>query len=301
MKKIVRKLLCMCALVSTLFVFDGCNKGNSEQSSSSNGSDSQTSSSSEEAAALSVEERLSQNETHIVIDLTADVTLPVTQKPSWGGADTQSITINGNGHTLILDNSVEGLETMSVAPIVGATNVDAKLIFNNLEIKTVKNLGGTWDTHDIQFRCETEMNGVTFLQEIALYAIGKTMKLNEVTIQATKYDAYAIWLVSGTHLEMTDCTISSIQGRTLKICDQHVTNPETSLVVIKNTSFASWKKSAVFVGSNAGAEITLENIDISAVNADSEYAVWIDEDYADTIDFVLVYGGQKRGEWWQIS
>ena len=104
---------------------------------------------------------------------------------------------------------------------------------------------------------------------------------------------------------MDGCTVNSA-GRAIKISDQYVDQAERQLtkLTVKNTSFTSVKKAAILVGSTAGANITLENVDISGVSADTTNAVWVDngtqtethETYTDYADLVIVTGGTKINE-----
>ena len=65
---------------------------------------------------------------------------------------------------------------------------------------------------------------------------------------------------------------------------------------VSNADFNIKKKAAILVKSAAGADIILNNIDISGVVADKVNAVWVDEDSADSYDLVTVTGGKKKQE-----
>ncbi|MBR2400522.1 MAG: hypothetical protein IKB03_02020, partial [Tidjanibacter sp.] len=66
---------------------------------------------------------------------------------------------------------------------------------------------------------------------------------------------------------------------------------------VKNATFISKDKAAVLVTSTAGADIVWgEGNDISGVAADTEFAVWVDEDRAAYDDLVTVTGCYKKIE-----
>lgn len=62
---------------------------------------------------------------------------------------------------------------------------------------------------------------------------------------------------------------------------------------VSNTTFKTDEKAAILVKSKVGANITLDNIDITNVAADSTNPVWVDGDAADYADLVVVTGGAK--------
>ncbi len=236
---------------------------------------------------LTLLDKLYENKEHIVIDLTDRVTtFPSAEARLWGGKATKTITINGNGNKLFIDESVK-------ARIQATTG--AKIIFNDVVIEGTQNVAAGWSAHDLLFANETELNNVFFEQEIAFAATGKTMKMKDVVVY-TALDLYAIWVEAGTHLDMDNCEILATKGRTVKISDEYVNAPMETYLNVRNTKFVSVKKAAILVGSAAGAKITLENVDISGVKADSKNHVWIDFVYPDTLSKVAVGGGFMRLE-----
>ena len=90
-------------------------------------------------------------------------------------------------------------------------------------------------------------------------------------------------------IDMLECT----DGRGIKIDEQYVDAPEMVTLVVKNTTFKTEEKSAILVKSVAGADITLDNINITGVAADSTNAVWVDEASTAYADLVTVTGGNK--------
>jgi hypothetical protein len=85
-------------------------------------------------------------------------------------------------------------------------------------------------------------------------------------------------------------TINST-GRGIKIDEQYVDAAEKVTLNVSNATFNTVKKAAIMVKSIAGADITLDNIDISGVAADTTNAVWNDSDAAASFDKVTVTGG----------
>ncbi len=239
---------------------------------------------------LTPAEAIKRDIPNIVLNLTEETLLPTTvvgRGDIWGGETTKTITINGNGNTVVLKNTYDA--------VIEATD-GAKLIFNDVKIKTERDVDSTWNVRDIVFKNATELNDVDFAQEIAFFAIDEKVTLNNVTVATTQYDMYAIWIVAGTKVEMNNCTVSSVKGRAIKICDEYEGEVGLTELTVKNTTFSSAKKAAILVGSIAGAKITLENVDVSKVAADTENEVWVDSDYQATMSKVEVIGGNMRYE-----
>ena len=214
-----------------------------------------------------------------------------------GGADTQAIEIDLN------DNNLKLTSTYMLA--LGATNSEATITVKNGTMSSYTSFAQTWNMYDIMFTdCDWVLDGVTFENAVAINNAGSTVTMNNVTINEVN-DLYAIWVCAGTQLTMDGCTVNSA-GRAIKISDQYVDHAERRLtkLTVKKTSFTSVKKAAILVGSTAGANITLENVDISGVSADTTNAVWVDngtqtethETYTDYADLVIVTGGTKINE-----
>ena len=88
---------------------------------------------------------------------------------------------------------------------------------------------------------------------------------------------------------MLNCT----DGRGIKIDEQYVDEPAEVTLNVSKTTFKTEEKSAILVKSKAGADITLSDVDISGVVADSVNEVWVDSDSADHQNLVTVTGGNK--------
>jgi len=232
-------------------------------------------------------------------DIELDISSLGTQIPGsgqyrLGGADTQEIEIDLNGKNFKL--------TSTYMLALGATNSEATITVKNGTMSSYTSFAQTWNMYDIMFTdCDWVLDGVTFENAVAINNAGSTVTMNNVTINEVN-DLYAIWICSGADVTMDRCTVNSA-GRAIKISDQYVAKVERRLtkLTVKNTTFKSVKKAAILVGSTAGANITLDNVDISGVTEDSTNAVWVDngtqtetgESYADCAGDVTVKDGSK--------
>lgn len=229
---------------------------------------------------------------NLVIYLTEDVTVDVAawMNDAFGGVSTETITIEGNNHKITFNQTNSDWNNI-------VTN-GAKLIIKNAHITNSGYNNGPWNRHDLNFACEVELVNVVSDKAIALKA-GAT--LNKVTINdANDSDTYAIWIQpNGQTVVLDECTIDMIactDGRGIKIDEQYVDTPEKVTLKVSNTKFSTEEKSAILVKSKAGAEIVLSNVDITNVDADSEYPVWVDEASEAYYNLVVVSGGLKRLE-----
>lgn len=214
-----------------------------------------------------------------------------------GGADTQEIEIDLNGKNFKL--------TSTYMLALGATNSEATITVKNGTMSSYTSFAQTWNIYDIMFTdCDWVLDSVTFENAVAINNAGSTVTMKNVTINEEN-DLYAIWICSGANVTMDGCMVNSA-GRAIKISDQYVAQAEhkSTTLTVRNTTFNSVKKAAILVGSTAGANITLDNVDISGVSGDSTNAVWVDngtqtetgETYANYADSVTVKGGSKITE-----
>lgn len=250
----------------------------------------------EPANSISTDEELkaalTANEEVITVNLTADVTYEVAawDKDAMGSAATKRIVINGNGNTLTFNQTNSDWNNV-------VTN-GATLVLNNVEITNDGHNDGPWNRHDINFGCDVELNNVTSDKALAFKA---GAKLTNVTIEDANTSAtYAIWIQpNGQTVTLDSCTIDMLactDGRGIKIDEQYVDAPAKVTLVVKNTTVKTEAKGAILVKSAVGADVILENVDISGVAADSVNAVWVDSDSADYFDLVTVTGGTKVQE-----
>ncbi len=222
----------------------------------------------------------------VVIELLEDASMDYGAREAFGTDGTTSLTINGNGNTLTLN------QTNSDWSSFGLKNPDAKVVFNNMTIEKTGygDTSGAWNTHTINITSEVEMNKVTVNNAVS---VQDGAKLDEVTInEANGY--YCLWIkANGQSVTVTNSEMNATNGgRGIKIGDQYV-NEDTATVTltVEDTKFNTAKKAAVLVSSVEGANITATNVDITNVAEDTVNFVWIDEDYADTKDKTTVNGG----------
>lgn len=226
----------------------------------------------------------------ITVILNADVTYDVAawDNNAMGGSITEEINIIGNGNTLTFEQKDSDWDNV-------VTNNGAKLVLTDVKVTSSGYNDGPWNRHDINFACDVVMNNVTSDKAFAFKA---GAVLNNVTISdANTSDTYAIWIQpNGQTVSLDNCVIDMIactDGRGIKIDEQYVDAPAKVTLNVANTVFKTEEKSAILVKSVAGADITLNNVDISAVAADSVNPVWVDEASAAYADLVTVTGGSK--------
>ena len=240
---------------------------------------------------------LTANEEDILVVLGEDVNLPInllgSQTPGsgeykLGGADTKNITIDLNGKTLNL--------TTSYMSAIGAKNADATITIKNGAVTSTGNSATTWNINDVTFaNCNYVIENVTFNKEVALTNAGKSVTMNDVTINGTG-DYYALWISAKGQTVKVDNLKINTSGRGIKIDEQYVGAPAKVTLDISNSTFKTAKKAAIMVKSVEGADITVSDIDISNVTADKVFAVWVDEDAKANADKVVVNGALMKVE-----
>ncbi|MBR4843424.1 MAG: hypothetical protein IKV06_00745 [Alistipes sp.] len=251
---------------------------------------------------------LTSNEKHINATLGRDIDLPIsslgTQTPGsgeykLGGEATETINIDLNGHKLNI--------TTTYWSALGAKNENALFTIKNGTM-TSSQATGTWNSYDLTFaNCNYVFEDVVFDKAIALSNVGeavtraeatiarKSVTMKNVTINET-HDYYAMWITAeGQTVNIEGLTINSL-GRGIKIDEQYVSAPAKVTLNIKDATFKTAKKAAIVVKSVAGADITLSNVDIADVAADTANAVWVDEDASAYFDKVNVVGGSMAIE-----
>ena len=234
--------------------------------------------------------RLTAAEENIAVALGADIDLPISSlgqitggsgEYKLGGENTNSITVDLNGNKLNV--------TTTYWSVLGAKNADALFTVKNGTMTSSQD-SGTWNSYDLCFtNCNYAFEDVVFEKAIALESAGKNFTLKNVSISETN-DYYAMWIpAKGQTLNIDGLTINSL-GRGIKIDEQYVNAPAKVTLNISNSAFKSAKKAAIVVKSVAGAEINTSNLDISEVAADTEFAVWVDENSRAYADLVVVNG-----------
>lgn len=230
---------------------------------------------------------LTSNEETISVILGNDIDLPRNlliggnsgDEYKMGGADTKAINIDLNGRKLNI--------TTSYWSVLGTVNPATVVTFANGTM-TSSQATGTWNSYDLTFASgKFVFENVTFEKAIALET---NAVLKNVTINET-HDYYAMWIsAEGQTVEIDGLTINS-NGRGIKIDEQYVAAPEKVTLNVSNATFNTNKKAAIMVKSAEGADITLNNVNISGVAADPFNTVWVDEDAASYANLVAVNGG----------
>ena len=260
-----------------------------------------------------LQEALHQNLENIVIDLCSDkIETRAAAEPAeyvieptkdhggkfvWGGANTKTITINGNG------NKLNFYYTNGDSQSINCVNPEAKIIINNTRLTNSGTNDGPWNRHDIYFVNPVELNDVISDKAIALR---NNSKFTDVAISdvhpSGNSETYGIWIVPvGQTVELDGVTITpsalKTTDRAIKIDKQYVKPAEDIAQVtlnVKNSTFVSQKKAAVLVNSPAGAIINWgEGNNIEGVAEDPINAVWVDDGATDSYENVVVNGATK--------
>ncbi len=268
----------------------------SESDSFGNNYDSEASLPDVVGAADELAAALRADEKNISVTLSGDVDLPMSSLGSQtpgsgeyklGGAQTETIEINLNGHKLNL--------TTSYMSAIGAVNPDAMIIIKDGTMTSTGNKSTTWNIYDVILsNCNYVIENVKFEKSLCLNNTGKNATLKNVTITEAK-DLYALWIpAEGQTVEIDGLTING--GRGIKIDEQYA-NENVAKVTLKvsNATFDTNKKAAILVKSVKGADITLNNVNI-ANTVDPIHAVWVDEDSAAYANLVTVTGAEMANE-----
>lgn len=222
---------------------------------------------------------------NIVIDLLDDATLDIT---AWDGAknalsigtvNTQTITINGNNHTL--DFVQKNSDWNNVATM---NDAQTKLILNDMAITNSGYNNGPWNRHDINFNCAVELNNVTSDKALALK---NHATLNNVTItENNTSDTYGLWIsprVENQTININGLNLKAIlegdpTGRGIKVDDEYQSNSPKVTLSVANSSFTTEKKAAILLKSAGGVDvIDGGGNNIEGVAADKVNLVWVDE------------------------
>ena len=238
---------------------------------------------------------LTANEENIYVILANDIDLPISSlgqqtggsgEYKLGGENTKNITIDLNGFKLNI--------TTTYWSGIGAKNNDARFLIKNGTM-TSSQPTGTWNSYDVTFaNCNYAIENVVFEKAIAFTNANKFVELKNVTINES-HDYYAMWIsAKGQKVAIDGLTINS--GRGIKIDEQYVDAPAKVTMYINDATFTTTKKAAILVKSAAGAEINASELNIANVAADSDFAVWVDEDSKDYADKVSVTGAYVKVE-----
>ena len=241
---------------------------------------------------------LNSGKKEIYVYLKESVALDVTNTYiQIGGANTELIVIDGD-YTQNTTSRSANAHKLTLATTywshLNTLNPDAKLVLKNLDL-TSPQTSGTWDSYDVVFKCNVELENVNVLKSMALIGTGKSAKLTNVSI-TEEHDYYALWIsAAGLTVDVKDLTIKA--GRGIKIDEQYVAAEDKGLVTlnIEGATFDTEKKAAIVVKSTEGADINASGLDISQVAEDDVFAVWVDEDskaYADKVSVESTKDGE---------
>lgn len=258
---------------------------------------------------------------NIYIKLLNDVQLSYGAREAYGNANTESITIDGDGHILDLHGKDSDWSSF------GAYG-DANLTIKNATVNFTRDNGGNnaWNNHAINIANRKNGSGTNELGNGKLYLqniiFNNSVAIsNDATIEGCTFNeagAFYTLIING-NVKQTDVINSSFKatngGRGIKVIDQYFLKkvpgkdeyiipyeeitPGTLQQVVINVSdcsFETAKKAAILVTNIKGANITASNLDISKVAADNINAVWNDEERADYNDLVVVSGCTKKQE-----
>lgn len=241
-----------------------------------------------------LEEALQSDAEEIHIILGADLDLDASDaNRKLGSADTKKIVFDGT--KVLTRSSAAEYHTLNLETgywsRINTVNPEATVVMRNLNL-TSSQTSGTWNSYDVIFKCNVEMENVNLLKALAFDGVDKTAVLKNVNITETN-DYYALWIAaSGMDVEWTGGTISS-EGRGIKIDEEYVDTPAATNLKVSGVDFNTKKKAAIIVKSSAEVNIEVSDINIEDVAADKVNAVWVDEDAEDHFDLVTVKGATK--------
>ena len=111
-----------------------------------------------------------------------------------------------------------------------------------------------------------------------------------------------MWITAeGQTVNINNCALLAHESKTtdrgIKIDNQYVNEGEAKVTLnVDGLKVKSQKKAAIVVNSKVGADITLQNVDLSEVAADKNNAVWVDSNAKQYAGLVSVTGGTKKIE-----
>ena len=159
---------------------------------------------------------------------------------------------------------------------LNTVNPKAWIVMKNLNL-TSSQESGTWNSYDVTFKCNVELENVNILKALALDGESKKAVLKNVSISES-HDYYALWIVpTDMNVEWNDGVVNCPNGRGIKIDDQYVENPTPTTLKVSNVVFNTAKKAAIVAKSAAEVSIVAENIDITNT-ADPINEVWVASD-----------------------
>lgn len=248
---------------------------------------------------------LDKDDKNIYIKLLNDVQLSYGARTAYGHENTESITIDGDGHTL----NLKGTDT-DWSSFGGLDGVNFTL--KNMTVNKTEPGNGAWNNHAINLsnRVAHLGNGINtgkfYLQNVTFNNAVSIQ--NDAEIENCNFiepGAYNVLYIKANvqNTIIKNCNfVANLQtgkkGRGIKVIDEYVDAADRVQcnINISDCSFENYSKAAILVTNTAGAKITASNLDITKVAADNINAVWNDEDRKDAWDLVEVYGCTKAQE-----
>lgn len=190
------------------------------------------------------------------VDATIDLTGDVTWVTGAGigstplipeGAKTETLKINGHGHSIIATGSGVGQIRMANG---------GKLIFNNVKFvdESVSYAENSWEYGYLEFGGKLEFNECQFVNAVMMS--GESAAFEGCSFNSHKDSEYAVWVDNGA-ASFVQCTFEG--PRAIKVHEAY--GSEVSEVVVDNSAFNYiTKKPGMAIGDvNAATEIEIKN------------------------------------------
>lgn len=214
----------------------------------------------------------------IAVIFANDISIDIGTGLKLGGANTKSITVDGNGYKMTLSSTYRSYFNMA--------NAEGVL---NLENMTLTNLhkGTHFFDYTTHFNCDVVANDVVF-EKSPLVTGGTKAVFTDCDFVQAGNDIYGLWIMTGSDVTVNGGVVNTNRG--FKIADEDSAK-EMTVLNVSGTKFNTVKKAAILVTTAYGANITLDNLDISNCKADSTNEVWLDDGRTAYADTVTVTGG----------
>ena len=254
---------------------------------------------------------LNKEDKNIYIKLLNDVDFEYGARKAYGNANTKSITIDGNGHTLNLKGTDGDWSSFG---ILG----NGDLTLKNMTVYKTELGNGAWNNHAIILanRLTDESDplgsGKIYLQNV--HFNNAVAVCNDAVIEDCQFvepGAFYTLIIRANVQNTTvkNCTFTATNGgRGIKVMDEYLVNltrengdkgkvlswtPKDGSEVVQckinvsNCTFHTASKAAILVSNVKGANIIVRDLDI-ANTIDPAHAVWVDEDWSNYDDQVIV-------------
>ena len=163
------------------------------------------------------------------------------------GAITETLTINGNGHSIIATGSGVGQIRMANG---------GKLIFNNVKFvdKSVSYAENSWEYGYLEFGGKLEFNNCQFVNAVMMS--GDSAVFNECSFNSNKDNEYAVWVDNG-NASFVKCAFEG--PRAIKVHEAY--GSEVGMVVVDNSTFTNiTQKPGMAIGTlNTATKIEIKN------------------------------------------